>query len=77
MEEFAIPSDYLYFTTNALHGLLAQLALRGEEVADDKLGRHFVDYKAARSLAYGGSHQAALSDSQAAHAQTQSSPSAT
>ena len=64
MEEFSIPSDYVNFATNALHGLLAQLAMRKEEILDPKLQSHFEDYKNVLASTYGGSHDKAFTDSQ-------------
>ena len=48
--------------TNALHGLLAQVAARGDAggAADPGLGAHLRDYAAALPGRYGGCHLAAL-----------------
>jgi RNA polymerase sigma factor (TIGR02999 family) len=64
MREFAIPNGFQSFRTNALHGLLAHLASRGEPPRDLALQRHVKDYEDALGARYGGSHQAALRESQ-------------
>lgn len=64
MEEFAVPDDYNFFTTNALHGLLAQLAEKGESPSDSKLQQHFSDYEGVLSSRYDGRHEAAFQESQ-------------
>jgi len=64
VRDFAIPSGFQSFRTNALHGLLAQLAARGEAPQDPALQRHVKDYDDALSVRYGGSHQTALRESQ-------------
>jgi len=63
MEEFAIPDDYSYFTTNALHGLLSQLCIKEELPSDSKLQQHFMDYENILSSQYGGKHDAAFQES--------------
>ena len=60
MEEFAVPDDYNFFTTNALHSLLAQLAEKGESPSDSKLQQHSSDYEDVLSSRYGGRHEAAF-----------------
>ncbi|GIW84243.1 MAG: hypothetical protein KatS3mg106_756 [Gemmataceae bacterium] len=64
MEEFRIPAGYHYFRTNALYGLLAQLAARGVPLDDPALNRHWRDYQNAVEQRYGGSHETALRESQ-------------
>lgn len=64
MREFAIPTGFQSFRTNALHGLLADLASRGEQPQDLALQRHVKDYEDALNGRYGGSHQTALRESQ-------------
>jgi GTPase Era involved in 16S rRNA processing len=64
MSEFSIPSDFQAFRTNALHGLLAQLALRREPPQDIALQRHLKDYEDAVEGRYGKSHETALRESQ-------------
>ena len=64
MQEFAIPSGFQSFRTNALHGLLAQLGARGESPNDVALQSHLKDYEDALSVRYGSSHQTALRESQ-------------
>jgi hypothetical protein len=64
MAEFAVPSGYQYFRTNALHGLLAQLCAAGEEPTDAALMSHLRDYKGSLDARYGSSHQVALRESQ-------------
>ncbi|MDX2242808.1 MAG: dynamin family protein [Leptolyngbyaceae cyanobacterium bins.302] len=64
MEEFAISDDYNFFTTNALHGLLAQLAAKGALPSDSKLQQHFSDYEDVLSSQYGSRHEAAFQESQ-------------
>lgn len=64
MEEFAISDDYNFFTTNALHGLLAQLAAKQEPPSDAKLQQHFLDYEDILSSRYGGKHEVAFHESQ-------------
>jgi GTP-binding protein EngB required for normal cell division len=64
MREFAIPNGYQSFRTNALHGLLAHLASRGEPPRDLALQRHVKDYDDAVGTRYGGSHQTAPRESQ-------------
>jgi len=64
MRDFAIPSGFQSFRTNALHGLLAQLAVRGEGPQDLALQRHVKDYEDALASRYGASHQTALRESQ-------------
>ena len=64
MRDFAIPGAFQSFRTNALHGLLAHLASRGEQPADLALQRHVGDYDIALSTRYGDSHQTALRESQ-------------
>jgi hypothetical protein len=71
MRDFAIPSGFQSFRTNALHGLLAQLALRGESPQDLALQRHMKDYDDALGLRYGTSHQTALHESQITMVQEQ------
>ncbi len=64
MQQFAIPSGFVSFRTNALHGLLSQLGLRGETPDDLALQGHLNDYEGALGIRYGGSHQTALRESQ-------------
>lgn len=64
MEEFNIPNKYVYFTTNALHGLISQLAKRGEIPSDAQLQEHFHDYEKKLSTNYGNSHETAFQESQ-------------
>jgi GTP-binding protein EngB required for normal cell division len=64
MRDFAIPNGYKWFRTNALHGLLAHLAFRGESPGDEALQRHVKDYKDALGARYGGSDQTAVHESQ-------------
>ncbi len=64
MREFAIPNGFQSFRTNALHGLLAHLASRGEPPQDLALQRHVKDYEEAWGARYGGSHQTAVRESQ-------------
>lgn len=64
MREFAVPDGFHSFRTNALHGLLAHLASRGEPPQDLALQRHVKDYEDALGTRYGGSHQTALRESQ-------------
>jgi len=64
MAEFAIPESYKFFTTNALHGLLSQLARRGDVPDDAKLQQHFRDYENDLASRYGNSHDAAFRESQ-------------
>jgi putative lipoic acid-binding regulatory protein len=64
MQEFAIPDNYNYFTTNALHGLLAQLRLREELPSDSKLQQHLLDYKEILPSRYDGKDDVALKESQ-------------
>lgn len=66
MREFAIPDDYNFFTTNALHGLLAQLSSKKEIPSDPKLLQHLSDYKDLLDTRYEGNHQVALQESQIA-----------
>jgi GTP-binding protein EngB required for normal cell division len=60
MKEYSIPDSYVMMKTNALHGLLAQLALRGEEPVDPKLKIHNADYLKRLTSDHGGDHSAAL-----------------
>jgi len=69
MRDFAIPNGFQSFRTNALHGLLAQLASRGESPQDPALLRHMKDYDDALGLRYGMSHPTALRESQIAMVQ--------
>ncbi len=71
MRDFAISNGYQSFYTNALHGLLAQLASRGEPPEDLALQRHLKDYEDALNVRYGGSDQTALRESQVATLQEQ------
>jgi GTP-binding protein EngB required for normal cell division len=64
MEDFGIPEGYHYFRTNALHGLLAQLASRNVPTEDPALNRHWRDYQNSLEQRYGGSHETALRESQ-------------
>ncbi|NUQ61997.1 MAG: dynamin family protein [Pirellulales bacterium] len=64
MRDFAIPSGCQLFRTNALHGLLAQLAAREDPPQDFALQRHQKDYDDALNMRYGGSHHTALRESQ-------------
>lgn len=64
MEEFNIPNKYIYFTTNALHGLISQLAKRGETTSNDQLQNHFNDYEKKLNTNYGGDHDKAFQESQ-------------
>ncbi|MBD1936253.1 dynamin family protein [Microcoleus sp. FACHB-68] len=66
MREFAIPDDYNFFTTNALHGLLAQLSSKEEMPCDPKLIQHLSDYKELLDTRYEGKHKVALQESQIA-----------
>ncbi|MFO0885605.1 MAG: dynamin family protein [Pirellulales bacterium] len=70
IKEFAIPGDIHMFKTNALYGLLSQLACKGEAPQDISLQRHVKDYEDSVSLRYGGSHQTALKESQVQMLQT-------
>ncbi len=60
MEEFEIPANYNLFKTNALHGLIAQLANRGAFEQEDELLGHKLDYERTLEKLYGGSHDEAL-----------------
>lgn len=64
MQEFAIPNGFQSFRTNALHGLLSQLAIRQEAPNDLALQSHLKDYDDAVSQRYGGSHHTAHRESQ-------------
>lgn len=65
MRDFAILDGFQSYRTNALHGLLAHLASRGEQPGDLALQRHVKDYESDLSTRYGGSHQTtALRESQ-------------
>lgn len=64
MQEFSIPDDYSFFTTNALHGLLAQLCIKGEQASDSKLQQHLLDYQENLTSRYSGKHEVALQESQ-------------
>jgi len=71
MQDFAIPSGFQWFRTNALHGLLAQLSSRGEQPQDPALQRHLKDFNDALSRRYGGSYETALRESQVTSVQEQ------
>jgi GTPase Era involved in 16S rRNA processing/vacuolar-type H+-ATPase subunit E/Vma4 len=62
--EFAIPSGFPVFKTNALHGLLAHLAILQEAPQDLALQRHIKDYEDALAARYGSSHETALRESE-------------
>lgn len=71
MRETAIPSNYQWFRTNALHGLLAQLCSCDELPNDIALQSHLKDYMDALEARYGGSHEAAKKESQLPNLQEQ------
>lgn len=64
MEEFAVPPNYTYFKTNALHGLLSQLCLKTSHVMDSKLAEHMRDYEDSLRVKYSGKHETAFRESE-------------
>ncbi len=64
MREFAIPTGFQSFRTNALHGLLAQLADQRDTIQDLALAGHYKGYDELLKSRYAGSHQTALRESQ-------------
>ncbi|MBX3422015.1 MAG: dynamin family protein [Pirellulaceae bacterium] len=71
MQEFAIPIGYQAFRTNALHGLLSQLGIKGESIDDLALQNHVKDYEDALQVRYSDSHATAFQESQIPHLQEQ------
>lgn len=64
MKEYSIPESYVMVKTNALHGLLSQMAKRGEEPQDSKLMTHKRAYEKSLLHLYGNDHDRALQDSE-------------
>ncbi len=64
MKEYSIPDNYIMLKTNALHGLLSQLALKGVEITDPKLNNHNAEYQKSIKSLYSGDHEKALHDSE-------------
>ncbi|WP_160164368.1 dynamin family protein [Rhodopirellula baltica] len=69
MREYNIPDSYVMVKTNALHGLLSQLALRGDEPSDPKLVTHAREYEKSLAHRYGGNHKTALKESEISNLQ--------
>lgn len=64
MEEFGLPSTVRCYRTNALHGLLSQLGMRGQPPDDLALQSHVKDYEDALPIRYANSHETAFHESQ-------------
>jgi len=64
MQEFSIPAGYWAFRTNALHGLLSQMGIRGQVPSEPIVAAHWQSYEEQLVPRYGGSHQTAFDDSQ-------------
>ncbi len=62
MKEYNIPDNYVLFKTNALHGLLSQVSVRGEVPNDLQLTAHMKAYKDSLPLYYGNDDKKALHD---------------
>lgn len=64
MREYSIPDNYVMVKTNALHGLLAQLSIRGDIPADSKLRMHLSEYEKRLPSLYANDHGKAFQDSE-------------
>lgn len=64
MREYSIPDNYVMVKTNALHGLLAQLSMRGEVPTDPKLRIHLNEYEKRLPNLYANNHSKAFHDSE-------------
>lgn len=64
MREANISDTYALLKTNARHGLLSQLALRGEVPSDPKLQSQCREYENALPTLYGNDHNKAFQDSE-------------
>ncbi|WP_197171922.1 dynamin family protein [Novipirellula aureliae] len=64
MKEYSIPDSYVMVKTNALHGLLSQLAIRGVQPNDAKLKTHQQEYEKELPHRYGGDHRTAFKESE-------------
>lgn len=64
MREYGISEDYVMVKTNALHGLLAQLRMKGLEPEDPKLRMHLSEYERKLPILYGDDHRKAFQDSE-------------
>lgn len=63
--EFGIPLEGMtYFKTNALHGLLSQMALSDELPSDAKIEAHMEEYLSKLDMLYEGDHNQALKESE-------------
>lgn len=64
LKEFDIPQEGLtYFKTNALHGLLSQMAISDESPSDSKIKEHMKEYRSKLDMLYDNDHERALSES--------------
>lgn len=71
MKEYSIPDNYVMVKTNALHGLLSQLAKTGEEPSDPKLQSHYREYMKLLPALYGDTHDKAFQDSEIGELQSE------
>ncbi|CAN2040803.1 Dynamin family protein [Candidatus Magnetomoraceae bacterium gMMP-15] len=64
LREFEIAQEGLiYFKTNALHGLLSQMAISDESPSDTKIKEHMKEYLSNLDMLYDGDHKKALKES--------------
>ena len=67
LKDYSINNEVEIYRTNALHGLLSQIALSGKEPNDEKLKEHFRHYKKYCDLHFNSSHTKALNESGVHH----------